>query len=175
EIATSRTPVREAINKLIAEGFVDYMPRRGLFTISIKQAEITELLDIREALETLAIDRCVERITPERIRTLENILGKIEGEMDAGDYLSCNELDGRFHLEIARISGNKKLLGFCRSIEDYMKIARAVEKQTHTKEKNECALKEHRLILNCIKRKDRTGAKKAMHDNIMSMRTNLGV
>lgn len=175
EIAISRTPVREAINKLIAEGFVDYVPRRGLFTISIKQAEIIELLDIREALEALAIDRCIEKITPERLKSLESILEKIGAEMKAGDYLACNELDGRFHLEIARISGNKRLLGFCRDIEDYMKIARAVEKQTQTKEKNERALREHRLILKCIKQKDADGAKKAMHANIGSMRANLGV
>lgn len=174
EIAISRTPVREAINKLVAEGFINYIPRRGLFSISIDKAEIADLLDIREALEILAVNKCLEKITPEKLKNLEDILARIKREVESGNYSFCNDLDGKFHLEIATISGNKRLLDFCREIEDYMKIARAVEKQTHTKEKIERALKEHRSILACIKRKDQAGADRAIRANIMTMRTNLG-
>ena len=56
-----------------------------------------------------------------------------------------------------------------------MRIARAVEKETHTRKKNKCAMEEHRSILECIKNKDRPGAEKAMRENIMSMRKNLGI
>jgi DNA-binding FadR family transcriptional regulator len=56
-----------------------------------------------------------------------------------------------------------------------MYIARAQEKETHTRKKNKCALQEHRLILDCIKNKDQFGAQKAMLINIMSMKRNLGI
>jgi DNA-binding GntR family transcriptional regulator len=56
-----------------------------------------------------------------------------------------------------------------------MQIARAVEKETHTLKKNTCALEEHRLILECIKNKDKDGAEKAIRRNINSMRINLGI
>lgn len=175
EIAISRTPVREAINKLIAEGFINNIPRRGIFFIEIKKDEILDLLDVREVLEILAVDKCIEKLSPKQMRNLEKILDDTERALNSVKYAHCNELDSMFHLEIAKISGNKKLIGFCRDIEDYMRIARAVEKETQTRKKNQRALEEHRLILECIKNKDRVGAEKATRNNIMSMRKNLGI
>lgn len=175
EIAISRTPVREAINKLVAEGFVENVPRRGLFFINIKKDEILDLLDAREALEILAVDKCIEKVSPDQIRTLEKVLDDTQRALDAEKFARCNELDSQFHLEIAKISGNKKLIGFCREIEDYMRIARAVEKETQTKIKLQHALKEHHQILESIKNKDRAEAERATRQNIMSMRINLGI
>ena len=107
EISMSRTPVREAINQLTAEGFIHNEPRRGLFFIEIKKDEIKDLLDVWEALEILAVDKCIEKISPEQILDLEKILGEIESSLKAGNYVRCNDLDSRFHQEIAKISGNK--------------------------------------------------------------------
>jgi len=175
EIAISRTPVREAINKLIAEGFIHNIPRRGLFFINMEKNEILDLLEAREALEVLAVNKCIEKITPPQFRNLEKILEDAEKALESEKYAHCNALDSLFHLEIAKVSDNKKLIGFCRDIEDYMRIARAVEKETQTKKKSLCALEEHRAILKHIKNKDRAKAEEATRQNIMSMRKNLGI
>jgi len=175
EISMSRTPVREAVNRLTAEGFIQHIPRRGLFFIKLEPDEIKDLLDVREALEALAIEKCIQRITPEQLAVLESILDEIEEAVAENNFSFCNELDSRFHGEIARISGNKKLLSYCSDLEDYMHIARAQEKVTHTRKKTTCALQEHRLIVECIKKKDLAGARKAVLANIMSMRKNLGL
>jgi DNA-binding GntR family transcriptional regulator len=175
EISMSRTPVREAINRLTAEGFIKNIPRRGLFFVKIETEEIKELLDVRQALEILAVEKCIEKISPEQLKNLEKVFEEIERSLKAGNYIHCNELDSKFHREITKISGNKKLIDFCSDIEDYMYIARAQEKETHTRKKNKCALQEHRLILDCIKNKDQFGAQKAMLINIMSMKRNLGI
>jgi DNA-binding GntR family transcriptional regulator len=175
EIAISRTPVREAINKLIAEGFINNIPRRGLFFIKMEKNEILDLLDAREALEVLSVHKCIEKISPVQFRGLEKILDDCEQALRSEKYARCNELDSLFHLEIARISGNKKLIGFCRDIEDFMRIARAVEKETQTKKKFLCALEEHRAILKNIEAKDLAGAEAATRQNITSMRKNLEI
>ncbi len=174
EIAISRTPVREAINQLVAEGFINNLPRRGLFFIDMNREEINDLLDIREALEILAVDKCIKNVSARQIKDLAGILDDIDRCVKAGTFARCNELDSSFHQEIAKVSRNKKLIAFCHDIEDYMHIARAVEKEVDTRERIECALKEHRSILECIKNKDRLGAEKAMRHNIRSMRRNLG-
>ena len=85
------------------------------------------MLDAREALEILAVDKCIEKATPDQILSLDKILVETERALEAEKYARCNELDSRFHLEIAKISGNKKLIEFCREIEDHMRIARAVD------------------------------------------------
>jgi DNA-binding GntR family transcriptional regulator len=175
EISMSRTPVREAINKLTAEGFINYVPRRGLFFIEIKKEEIRDLLDVREALEILAVNKCIEKISVEKIKCLGQILDDCERVLKAGQYTRCNDLDSQFHQEIAKVSGNKKLIEFCHEIENYMQIARAVEKETQTREKIKCALAEHRTILKCIKKKDKHGAEVSMRTNILSMKRNLGI
>jgi len=175
EISMSRTPVREAINRLTAEGFINNIPRRGLFFIKIDKEEIKDLLDIREALEILTVRKCIEKSSIEEIHNLERIIDEIQHAFKARKYGHCNDLDRIFHLEIAKIAGNKKLTDFCHEIEDYMHIARAVEKETHTREKNKCALNEHQAILECIKNKDKLGAEEAMRKNISSMKKNLGI
>jgi DNA-binding GntR family transcriptional regulator len=175
EISMSRTPVREAINRLTAEGFIKNVPRRGIFFVKIEPEEIKDLLDVRQALEVLAIDKCVQKISPDQIRKLENIIQEIDASLKEGEFPRCNELDSQFHQEIARVSGNKKLIDFCIEVEDHMHLARAIEKETHTHEKIQCALDEHRIILECIRNKDKLGAEKAIIVNIMSMRKNLEI
>jgi len=175
EISMSRTPVREAVNRLTAEGFIQQIPRRGLFFVRLEPDEIKDLLDVREALETLAIEKCIQRISAKQLAVLEGILDETEAALTKSNFSFCNELDSRFHGEIARISGNKKLHSYCSDLEDYMHIARAQEKVTQTLKKTTCALEEHRVIVECIKKKDLAGARKAVLANIMSMRRNLGI
>jgi DNA-binding GntR family transcriptional regulator len=175
EISMSRTPVREAINRLTAEGFIKNVPRRGLFFIKIEPEEIKDLLDVRQALEILAIDICIQKISPDQIRKLENIIQEIDASLQEGEFSRCNELDSQFHQEIAKVSGNIKLIDFCIEVEEYMHLARAIEKETHTHKKIQCALDEHRMILECIRKKDKFEAEKALIINITSMRRNLGI
>jgi len=78
-------------------------------------------------------------------------------------------------LEIANISNNKKLIEFLKEIEDFMHIARAIEKKANAKAKNELTLKEHRNILEAIKNRDVEAAKEAIRVNIRTMKANLGL
>lgn len=175
EISMSRTPVREAINQLSAEGFVRNIARKGIYFVELSAKEILDLLDVRESLETLAVVRCIEKIEPEQLQQLKNILDDFELMLSQGKYQECNELDSRFHREIAAISGNSKLIKFLSEIEDFMAIARLVEKKTSPEAKNRLTLKEHSDIFDCIRRKDKTGAIQAVKENIERMKKNLGI
>lgn len=175
EISMSRTPVREAINQLSAEGLVNNIPRKGIFVIQFSPEEISGFLDIREALETLAIKNCIKKIHVGELELLENILQDFEDALAKNDYKKCNYLDSKFHLEIAKVSNNKKLIEFLGEIEDFMHITRAIEKKYQPKVKNELTLKEHKKILVAIKNKDEEEAKHAVQENIRTMKANLGI
>ena len=71
ELGVSRTPIREAIRKLELEGFVVMIPRRGTYVANISLKDITQVFEIRSALEELAAGLAAERITEEEIETLE--------------------------------------------------------------------------------------------------------
>jgi DNA-binding GntR family transcriptional regulator len=173
EISMSRTPVREAINQLSAEGLVNNIPRKGIFVAQFSTDEINGLLDIREALEALAIEACIRKINKEQLKSLEDLVEDFKVTLEAGDYKKCNKLDSLFHLEIARVSENKKLIEFLNEIEDFMQIARFLEKKSETKRKNERTLQEHRGIIETIKTKDIKAAREAVSVNIQTMRANL--
>lgn len=173
EISMSRTPVREAINQLSAEGLVNNIPRKGIFVVQLNAEEINNFLDIREVLEILAINNCIDKIDPERLDGLASLLAEFAGALAENNFKKCNRLDSEFHMEIARISRNQKLIEFLSEIEDFMHIARSIEKKAEPRLKNELTLKEHTEIFNAIKNRDKDKAGTAVKQNIQTMRVNL--
>ena len=173
EISMSRTPVREAINQLAAEGLVNNIPRRGIYLRSISPEQLAELLDVRKALETLSVRRCAERADQDTVRQLEAIQQDFARALAEHDYGACNQLDSRFHREIARLSGNGALARFLADIEDTMLIARQLEKRTDSERKNRITLEEHARILACVAARDAEGAVQAVIANLNRMQLNL--
>jgi DNA-binding GntR family transcriptional regulator len=173
EISMSRTPVREAINQLSAEGLVHNIPRKGIFVIQLTPQEISDFLDIREALEALAIENCIRKIDEREFKVLEKIQMDFAAALNENNYKKCNSLDSKFHQQIAKVSKNKKLIEFLGEIEDFMHIARAIEKKEQPKQKNELTLKEHQAILEAIRDKDVQRAREAISANIRTMKANL--
>ena len=86
EISMSRTPVREAMNLLVAEGFIKSVPRKGLFAIQLSNDEIKGLLDVRECLEKLALQKCIEEIDNQQIEEIKQLTKNFEEALDAEDY-----------------------------------------------------------------------------------------
>lgn len=173
EIAMSRTPVREAINQLGAEGFIKNIPRKGIYFIEFSSEELLNILEVRESLESLAVVKCIDKIKPEQLKDFSDILGEFEFMLSKEKYKECNELDSRFHRKIAMISGNNKLIEFLSEIEDLMNIERNVEKKESPGSKNQITLQEHSKILKCIRNKDKIAAIQAVKDNIRRMKKNL--
>ena len=78
-LGVSAMPVREGLRRLQAEGLVEFVPRRGAFVATLSADEFDELFHIREELEALGLRWAVERINPEEIERLRELLRQIEG------------------------------------------------------------------------------------------------
>lgn len=68
-----RTPVREAVQRLSAEGLVQVLPRKGLMVTALKRSDLTKIIEIRKVLERLMVVKSAERATPEQRRAFENL------------------------------------------------------------------------------------------------------
>lgn len=172
-ISISRTPVREAINRLVADGIIIKKSQRGLYLIDPDLEQIKDHIDIRISLEKLSIKKCIERSTDEDIEEISNSLKEFEKAFKQKDYDVCNELDAEFHTLIAQMSRNGRLMSLLNDSSAFFQLVRKEEKKSHPEEKNKCTLKEHRRIAEAIKNRDIGAAKKAIEANIQTMRNNL--
>lgn len=110
KLGVSRTPVREAIRKLELEGLVLMMPRKGAYVADLSIKDITEVLEIRAALEGLASGLAALKITDEEIHELDLIAKRFHRAIVEGDFDKILQGDIDFHDVIFRASRNEKLV-----------------------------------------------------------------
>ncbi len=173
QITISRTPVREAINRLVADGIIIKKSQRGLYLIDPGPEQIEDNIDIRISLEKLSVEKCIERATDEGVEEISNSLLDFEKALRQKDYDVCNQLDSDFHTLIAQMSGNDSLVSLLDDLSAFFQLVRKEEKKNHPEKKNKCTLKEHRRIAEAIKNRDILAAKEAVEVNIKTMRKNL--
>ncbi len=109
ELGVSRTPIREAIRELEADGFVVMIPRRGTYVADISLKDIAQVFEIRTALEELAAGLAAERITESELEELERILLEISDHIEKQDIDKIIEADVRFHQVLYEASRNTRL------------------------------------------------------------------
>ncbi|MGW4031486.1 GntR family transcriptional regulator [Streptomyces sp. NPDC004838] len=110
ELGVSRIPVREALQRLEAEGFITVQARRGAFVAPLGPAEAADFFDIRESLEALAASLAAARADHDGLRTLEKLLER--ARRAAGSARRIRELvsiHADFHQQIVVMSGNPLL------------------------------------------------------------------
>lgn len=173
EISMSRTPVREAINQLVSEGLIINKARKGLYLIDPSGEEVENFIEIRIALEKLSVEKCIEQIDAKGLEEISDAIDEFEFRLGKKKYDACNQLDGEFHLLIARLSGNQKLYNMLVDLSSFFLQTRRFEKKVHPEEKNRQTLAEHKVIFEAIKSGDQKAAKKALTENISTMRNNL--
>lgn len=110
QISISRTPVREAINRLVADGILIKKPQRSLYLIDPEPEQIAEHIEIRISLEKLAVEKCIENLTDEGLAAITDSLQAFEMVLEQRDYTKCNQLDSKFHALIARLSRSSRLV-----------------------------------------------------------------
>jgi DNA-binding GntR family transcriptional regulator len=106
DYGVSRTPVREALRRLQAEGFVDMVPNRGATVRSVGLDEARDLLAVRAALETLVVRQAVERASPADVVDMRALVAAGVAATSRHDWDEVTELNARFHDRLALASGN---------------------------------------------------------------------
>jgi DNA-binding GntR family transcriptional regulator len=108
ELRVSRTPVREALRKLEAEGLVEHAGSR-LVVRALSEQDLTELFYVREALEGMAARLAAENATPSEIAEIRELLDDMEAVRRRGALEPLRQLTGEFHQLVARASHNNRL------------------------------------------------------------------
>jgi DNA-binding GntR family transcriptional regulator len=109
EFGVSRTPLRQALNTLEAEGLIELIPHVGAVVTDPDAAEVGERMEILIALEQLAATRVTEAAKPDVLRDIQAIQDEMIQAVAAKDAARYYALNDRFHLAIVRGAGNKSL------------------------------------------------------------------
>lgn len=110
QLGVSRTPLREALHRLVAVHMLDMVPNRGFYGRKLERQEVFDLYEFRNAIELAAVDMALCRASDEPIKQL---LTQWEFIADNASSMSAHDLvleDERFHVSLAGLSGNQELV-----------------------------------------------------------------
>jgi len=110
DMAVSRTPLREAIGKLVEDGLVEHRAYRGNFVRTLTVKQVNDLYLVREALEGLAVRLAVPKLSEDHVLTIRRILDDTFGTAERGDIAGYSIADQSFHDTLARLSENEPLI-----------------------------------------------------------------
>lgn len=164
EMGVSRTPVREAIRKLELEGLVVMIPRKGAYVAGLSLKDITDVFEIRRAVEGLAAELAAERITDDELETLERYLVIIAEQIEEGDLNKVVETDTKFHTLLYQASRNNRLTQIINNLREQIQRFRTTSLAYPGRMKN--ALEEHRRIVEAISSRDGEQARRIAQEHI---------
>ncbi len=111
KLPTSRTPIREALIQLTADGILDCVPRKGYFVKTISQETMLEHCQVIAQLDCQAMLQALPNLREQDYRKMREIIKAIDAVILERDYREYCELSDLFHLQYYRCSGNKSLPG----------------------------------------------------------------
>ena len=117
ELGVSRTPVREALHRLVSDGIVRVEPNRGFFVASFSAADIAEIYDLRATLEAMALRAAAPKLTRDQLRAALADLDVVEAGLKSArteaEKLAASaaflEVDRGFHRLLVDLAGNSRL------------------------------------------------------------------
>lgn len=166
KLGVSRTPVREAIRKLELEGLVIMAPRRGASVSGITVKHLQDVLEIRRALEELAVQLACERMSDEKLLIITKLQALLDNRKDSDDALELADIDEQFHEQIYQATNNPRLIQMLANLREQMYRYRLVYMKA--KDTREKLFNEHRNIIKAIEDNDVEAGRKAIREHIKS-------
>jgi DNA-binding GntR family transcriptional regulator len=161
----SRTPAREAIYRLASSGIIKIIPHRGFIVKKWSFEEVKNVLDLRMALETLAIKLAIRNISPEEVADIKTLLIRMKAAIENNDIKLSDDLNTLFHKKIFIASRNNELINVMKAIQDKIHNFRIILLY-RPKEMRKLCYREHKYILNAIIKKDEKLASKLIASHI---------
>ncbi len=148
----SRTPVREALQRLASSGFAEQRPRRGTFVRKVSLREMVEMFEVMAELEALSTKLAARRLSKPQAEALDEALESCAKAAATGDtdaYYRANEV---FHQLIYRASGNRFLAEQTRLLQSRLQPYRRL--QLRAGDRMRQSLAEHRAVVSALKSGD---------------------
>jgi DNA-binding GntR family transcriptional regulator len=167
-LGVSRTPVREAINRLEKEGLVEIIPQRGAFVVRFSERDIYEFFLIRENLEGLAACLAAEKINERDLARLEACVEGFSEPYTEKDIRRYAGEDFKFHQTIINLSGAQRLINLISTLYDYIQAFRLTTLGLSNRMKT--SLDNHRLLIEALRERNPEKAERRMRQHLRHVR-----
>ncbi|MDO4869202.1 MAG: GntR family transcriptional regulator [Bacillota bacterium] len=164
EYEVSRTPIREALRQLEADGLVENILNRGSFVIGMSEQDYEDMFEMRKAYEIQAVEWAIERITDEEMDSLEETFEFMEFYTMRKDIEKMLVINTGFHQVIYEASHNRMLQKLLSSYPNFLKYKGA--DVVYNDNYLTTVLEEHRNIFKAVKDKDVPAGRLAMEIHI---------
>lgn len=167
----SRTPVREALRKLAAEGFVTFATNRGAQVASWTDDDLEEIFGLRALLESHGAALAAQRVETTHLATLHDLADGMERAAGRGTTAALDqvaELNNRFHRTILEIAGSRRL----RALLDTVIVLPLVHRTFHRYTPNamQRSMHHHRELLAAFEARDGDWAASVMRTHVLAAR-----
>jgi DNA-binding GntR family transcriptional regulator len=162
----SRTPLREALKVLAAEGLVELVPRRGCRVIEITEADADELFPIMALLEGRCALEATRQMSHADLRALQHLHDELERTADAQDIDGYYQANHVFHSFVQRVANNRWLDRVTADLRKFVRMLRG--RQLVLPGRIDASINEHRVLIAAMLARDDVGAERAMHDHLLA-------
>jgi len=162
----SRTPLREALKVLAAEGLVTLVPRQGCRVTELSEDDADELFPVMALLEGRCAYEAVKKATPaevKQLRRLHDVLEKHAAARNVDGYYRANH---EFHTRVQALAANRWLDRATNDLRRFLRLLRG--RQLNWPGRIEESILEHRALIAAIEKGDAARAERLMHDHLMA-------
>lgn len=168
QLGVSRTPLRKAISRLEYEGLVELERGKVARVAVYTQQDLDNFFSLRELLEIFAIENAVLYATEDVVKELEDLMIEQKKAIDEMNWYDYILIDCQFHVSIAKITGNSKLMEFVEQINNhlhrYLILSRTLEQSANN------AYLEHLEIIQAFKEKSVEKASDIMKKHVKNVK-----
>lgn len=171
ELDYSRTPIREALRRLVSDGWVEAIPHHGARVVGWTQHDVEEVFELRVLLEPQVVRRAAKRISDEQLITLERCAEQMEILCQQEDERAIDEiavLNNQFHAELVTAADSPRLQRLLETIVQVPVSRRSFH--LYTREELLCSMQHHRDIIRALKNRDSEWAAAIMRAHILAAR-----
>jgi len=177
ELDMGRTPIREALQQLAAEGLVTIMPRKGIFVSNINFTDFENLIEVRIMLETHVVRRLarsrmlVGGIDPDRLEQIRALFDNVAELVEAGDIDALLVIERKFHQGLVALLNNPLLDDLAEHIFDLVTRTWYLSFKNRTKQDLAETLQENLDVFEKVCQGDAQAAEDAIVEHVMNFRS----
>ena len=169
-LGVSRTPIREALNRLVRDGFMRFVPNRGFFARELTSEFVRDLYELRAAIEVAAVRLACERGGTDEIAELRRAWDAAVSRFPARRLDRMADADEAFHIGIAKLSDNREIVAALEALNAQIWFFRRVDQDSEVR--RQATYREHAEILDCLAGRDVRRAVRLMESHVVLSKEN---